>query len=69
VLAARPADKISVKEGDDSCGFNNALSLVKIGVRVGLELVLRAMSLELLLVVFNFVRVFSVKLKIYCAFY
>jgi hypothetical protein len=48
--------------GDDSCGFNDALSLVKIGVGVGFGIVLPAMSLELLLVVSKFVRVFSVKL-------
>jgi hypothetical protein len=45
------------------------VSLVKIGVRVGFGLVLPAMSLELLLVVSKFVRVFSVKLGMYCAFY
>jgi hypothetical protein len=55
--------------GDDSCSFNNALSLVKIGVGVGFDLVLPAMSLELLLVVCKFVRVFSIKLGMYCDFY
>jgi hypothetical protein len=42
---------------------------MKIGVGVGFELVLPTMSLELLLVVFKFVRVSSVKLRICCAFY
>jgi hypothetical protein len=45
------------------------VSLVKIGVGVGFDLVLSAMSLRLLLVVFKFVRVFSIKLGMYCAFY
>jgi hypothetical protein len=45
------------------------VSLVKIGIGVRFGLVLPALSLKLLLVVFKFVRIFSVKLVMYCAFY
>jgi hypothetical protein len=39
------------------------VSLVKIGVGVGFELVLPPVSLELLLVVSKFARIFSIKLE------
>jgi hypothetical protein len=45
------------------------VSLVKIGVGVGFSLVLPAVSLELLLVASKFVRVFSVNLGMYGAFF
>jgi hypothetical protein len=45
------------------------VSLVKIGVGVGFGLVLPAVSLELLLVVSKFARIFSIKLGMYYAFF